>query len=249
MARMDDSKRVPILTNPVWAAEALAHTRLIPGGARLDRSSFGVGVKSVEAGTLVYRTLANRDAVVSPIASINAAAFVAPQLNASGSVVSQPPLAAPATITGTPTTPLSPVVPAVFAGSGEANKGFKLFSNAPGGTANFPGTSIPPVPTLTAADEVYIVAFDVIDLQNNPDVELVRPTTLVYENWFWWNMPLPSAPANIPSSWNNAATCPFMVPITSDAAGLTILTNLVAALRTVLRTRYQCIIGGETELS
>jgi hypothetical protein len=55
----------PTETSPQWAADCLHPDRLIPAGGRLDAVQFAevAGKRYVPGGTLVGRTLAERDAV------------------------------------------------------------------------------------------------------------------------------------------------------------------------------------------
>lgn len=54
----------PELTAPAWAGDYLDRATLIPGGAKVDAAAFTAvdGKKYIPAGTLLGRTLAERDA-------------------------------------------------------------------------------------------------------------------------------------------------------------------------------------------
>ncbi len=56
----------PTLIAPNWSGDCLGREYLVPGGAKLDNSSFGAvdaaGRKPVPSGTVVGRTFAQRDA-------------------------------------------------------------------------------------------------------------------------------------------------------------------------------------------
>ena len=55
----------PTLSSPKWCAEALSPERLMPGGAKVLASAFSAdssGKKFIEAGTVLGRTLTERDA-------------------------------------------------------------------------------------------------------------------------------------------------------------------------------------------
>lgn len=53
------------LTSPQWAAEALTHLTLVPGGARLNAADFTPGpdgIRRLESGEFLGRTFAERTA-------------------------------------------------------------------------------------------------------------------------------------------------------------------------------------------
>jgi hypothetical protein len=54
----------PELTSPAWAGDYLDRASLIPGGAKINASLFSAvnGKKYIPSGTLLGRTLAERDA-------------------------------------------------------------------------------------------------------------------------------------------------------------------------------------------
>lgn len=56
----------PVLIAPNWSGDCLGREFLVPGGAKLDNTSFGsadaFGRKPVPSGTVVGRTYAQRDA-------------------------------------------------------------------------------------------------------------------------------------------------------------------------------------------
>ena len=55
----------PVLASPQWAGDTLGRPYLLPGGAKLDAAAFSAGAdgkKRVPSGTIVGRTIAERDA-------------------------------------------------------------------------------------------------------------------------------------------------------------------------------------------
>lgn len=55
----------PTLGSPRWAGDYLDRDHLVPGGARLDAAQFAAdanGVKYVQSGTIIGRSIAERDA-------------------------------------------------------------------------------------------------------------------------------------------------------------------------------------------
>lgn len=71
----------PTLASPVWAGDYGSRDHLIPGGAKLNAADFTAGAdgkKFVPSGTVVGRTIAERDASTGygPAAATDAETFI-----------------------------------------------------------------------------------------------------------------------------------------------------------------------------
>jgi hypothetical protein len=86
---------------------------------------------------------------------------------------------------------------------------------------------LPPSPTL---DDVFIVAFDVADLQNNPKVQLFRPYSSVYDRRLWWYF----AGSTVPKHLASAETNPL---------GLGMTVKMRDHMLNLLYNRYYCTPG------
>ncbi len=192
--------------NPPWAAETLDYTKILPGGARLDNSAailalmgayqsgvpVGAGGQSsqryrVQSGTIVARNIGtpamnlgrgNPGLGSLPVVGTT----TVPATN--GVPFSQPP--APTALTGG-----TPLVKATT-GTPPNPPNRDNVTTTTGNTVLTPGMFYPLIPALfnilaptfldPLAFELYLVAFDLPDISVNPDIELVRLNTLVYEN-------------------------------------------------------------------
>lgn len=186
----------------------------------------------IQSGTVVARNIGQPPINVGRTAP-GSMPTVSPAVNTQGNPFATPPT--PASIQGgTPATagqiPAPATAPATVTpgGSAYALPNRDAVATAAGTTVWQPGAFMPVIPALLPvvapvftdplAFELYLVAFEVPDIQINPDIELVRWNTLIYENML-----------------------PFVLYPTEF--GLTVAS--VQMLLQHLRVRYQCITAQE----
>lgn len=169
------------LTSPAWAGDILDREHLVPGGARIDAAQFlaldsvvvtttalaAAGATSIAVtalsgaipnGTILYFGESQEFAMLTVAAAAGATTLTVQALPVqieSGDV---------ATYTGTG-------VKTVYSGTPIG----RTFAERAAGTAFGPAGA--------ADDEVYLVAFDVMDAARNADVELYRYGSIVKENF------------------------------------------------------------------
>lgn len=185
MAQMTQATNT--ITPPSWAGDFFNREHLVPGGARLDASQFlaedgvvvtttavaGAGATSVSvsalsgaipSGTILYFG-------TGKFAKLTAAA-------AAGATT----LAVEALVTG-----LGNGDQATYAGVG---KKVVLAGTVIGRTFTERGNGDAFGPAASGDEEVYVIAFDVRDADNNPDATLYRPGSIVKENFLpdWNNL-------------------------------------------------------------
>lgn len=169
------------LTAPRWAGDFLSPARLIPGGARLDPAQFrgtdAVFVDVGAAGAAIGATSIPVVALSGPIPSGTVLDFGTNKL----AVLTAPAAAGAVTLTVRAiATALVDADTAWYAGV--------LLDTVPSGT--LVGRTIAERDANTgfgvaadADDEIFLTAFDVVNVLNSPDVDLYRPGGVVYENY------------------------------------------------------------------
>lgn len=169
------------LTAPRWAGDFMSPERLVPGGARLDAAQFhgndAVLVDVGAAGAAANDTTVPVNALSGPIPSgtildFGAKKFAVLSAAAIAGATSITVRAIPTALVDADTawyegTELNTVVSGTLVGrtiaERDANTGYG--------------------PAADADDEFYLVAFEVMDVSNNPDVDLYRHGGVVYENF------------------------------------------------------------------
>lgn len=169
------------LTSPRWAGDFMSPERLIPGGAKLDAAQFrgndAVQVVVGAAGALAAATTVPVDALSGPVPSgtvldFGGAKFAVLTAAAAAGATSITVRALPTALVDNDAawysgTELDTVVSGTLLGrtiaERDANTGYG--------------------PAADADDEIYLLAFDVIDVQNNNDAVLYRHGGVVYENY------------------------------------------------------------------
>lgn len=238
-------------TSPPFIAQTFHESLLMPGGGRLE-------IVSTNAANFLGQINAMADGVVQAFrdpangkiripAGVPVVRASADGPSSAGSLTPAAPVTAadgpvqtytnanigtgtdanpnPAPISTTPVGPVPTSWPTTFA------KGYRL---ATGDDFGADGT---PVATV---GEFYLTAFDVEDVMNNPDIELIRWNTLIYINWlpFWPNTAIPG----------------LMTPKSYDLAGVQLspaqATNVAtvvwpANVQAAVRRAYQITYGRE----
>lgn len=184
-------------TPPRWAADGIHSGSLIPGGARVDPLQF----PSIDAVTITLSAQANAAAValaVAPLAFKNAAMFKE-QFRASGPAIPAGTLlwfgagkfarvTADAAIGANQLT-VEALVAQINNASTTTFQGRSTIKTIPAGTLigrtfaeRAAGTAFGPA-DVANDDEIYLVAQDCTDASITPEVELYRPTCIVFENY------------------------------------------------------------------
>lgn len=166
----------------VWAAEALSPERLIPGGAKVAASQFfaedsvlvDVGAAGAAAGATSIPVVALSGPIPSgTLLDFGTNKFARLTASAAAGAVTL-------TVAAIPTALVDADV-ARYVGAGVKKK--RISSGTLIGrtyTERDAGTGYGP--WATGDDEVYLVAFEIVDADANPNVELVAHGTKVYEN-------------------------------------------------------------------
>lgn len=171
----------PTMTSPVWAADFVGPEHLIPGGARLNAAAFNapdaVTVTVAAGGAAVAATAVPVAALSGPIPAGTVLAF-----DAGGFAKLTATAAAGATSLAVEALPN-----ALEAADAATYPGVRADRPIPSGT--FIGrtyaerdSNVGFGPAVDTDDELFLVAFDVTDVVSNPDVELYRPGSAVFEN-------------------------------------------------------------------
>lgn len=163
----------PTLTTPRWAGDYLGRDQLVPGGAKLDATQFlatdAVVVTVGAAGALAAATSVPVDALTGAVPSGTVLSFGTnkfARLTASAAAG-----ATSITVAAIPTA-LVDNDTATYAGAGRKT----VYSGTPVGrtiTERDAGTGYGPA--ISTDDEIMLVAFEVFDVLQVDDVELVRP--------------------------------------------------------------------------
>lgn len=168
------------LTAPRWAGDFMAPERLLPGGARLDPAQF-FGTDSVlvtinDADVNATETTITILALPGPIPADTVLEF------ADGFAKTSAAHAAGVTTLNVD------ALPQDLANAGTARYAGTLLDTVPSGTvvgrtfaerdADTPFGAV-----ADGDEEVYLVAFDIVNVQDNPDVDLYRHGGVVYENY------------------------------------------------------------------
>ncbi len=170
------------LTPPAWAGDYFNREHLVPGGAKVDASAFNapdaVVVTVGAAGAAV-------DATSVPVAALSGPIPAGTTLDFGGDKFATLTAAAAA---GAETLTVRALVTALVEDDTATYAGAGALKNIPSGTpigrtfaerAN--GDAFGPADD--SDDEIYLVAFDVTDADNNADVELYRHGSIVKENY------------------------------------------------------------------
>lgn len=170
------------VAGPRWAADLRDPVHLIPGGAKLNASQFraedAVVVTVGTGGALAGATTIPVTALSGPIPSgtildfTGAGKFALLTANAAAGATSL-------TVEAI-TTALNAGDVATYAGT---KKKFVKSGTAIGRTLAERDVNTGYGPAAAADDEIYLVAFDVYDVDANPDVVLYRPNSAVKENF------------------------------------------------------------------
>lgn len=171
----------PQMTSPAWAADFVGPDKLIPGGARLSAAAFAAGdqvvVTVATGGAAQGATAVPVVALSGPIPNGTILAFDAGEFAK---------LTA-AAAAGAESLTVEALVNALEANDKATYTGVSATRPIPSGT--FVGRTFVERAANTGFgpadvndDELFLVAFDVTDAVANPDVELYRPGSAVFEN-------------------------------------------------------------------
>lgn len=171
----------PQMTSPAWAADFVGPEHLIPGGARLNAAAFGapdaVTVLVGAGGAAQGATAVPVGALSGPIPAGTVLAFDAGEFAK---------LTA-AAAAGATSLAVEALPNALEANDTATYAGVRTDKPIPSGT--FVGrtfaerdSNVGFGPAVDTDDELFLVAFDVTDVAANPDVELYRPGSAVFEN-------------------------------------------------------------------
>ena len=171
----------PTLTSPNWAADFLSREHLVPGGAKLDAAQF----LPADAVVVVVSGPAAAAATSIPVNALSGPIPNGTVLDFGTNKFARLTAAAAAgattlTVAALPTALVANDT-ATYRGTGKAyvNSGTPV-----GRTIAERDASTPFGPAVDTDAEVYLVAFDVVDVADINDVELVRPrSTIVKENY------------------------------------------------------------------
>lgn len=177
----------PTLTAPAWAGDYMGREHLIPGGAKLDAAQF--------RATDAVQVTANANAAVDAT-SISCAALSGPIpagtiLDFGAKKFAQLTAAAAAGATSVTVEALATQVDDTDSAWYDGIETKAVVSGTPiGRTFAERANGDAFGPAASGDDEVYLVAFDVIDAAKNADVELYRPKSVVKENFLpgWASM-------------------------------------------------------------
>lgn len=172
----------PSKTSPIWTNDYLDRDHLIPGGAKADAAQFfaadsvivDVGAAGAAAGAVAVPV---SPALSGPIPSgtvldFGGAKFAVLTAAAAAGAVTLAVRALPTALVDADIATYAGVKPRALPGG-----------TVVGRTITERNASTPYGPAGAADDEVYIVAFDVSDLTRVNDIELVRPNTVIKENF------------------------------------------------------------------
>lgn len=171
----------PTLGSPRWAGDFLNREHLIPGGANIDPTQF---VGALTGTKVVLTANAAAGAVALSFAALKNAIPAGTVLDFGTTKLARTSAAAAAgaTTVAVDATPTAMVIgdTAVYSGTGK--------KNLPGGTIvgrtfTERDAGTPFGAAADTDDEVYIVAFDVPDINAISEIELYRPNSVVYENF------------------------------------------------------------------
>jgi len=177
MARITETG--PTLTAPAWAGDFMGREHLVPGGARLDAAQFrATDAVEVEAtaNAAVDATTIAVTALTGPIPSGTILDFGAKKF-------AQLTADAAAGATSISVEALATQVDQNDVAWYDGVETKAVVSGTPVGRTfaeRAAGDALGPA--ATGDDEVYLVAFDVIDADISPNVELYRPGSMVKEN-------------------------------------------------------------------
>lgn len=177
MAKFSMTSTSGTYMQPNWAAEAIGPQNMVPGGAKVDPSAFSYSDAFTVTCTAAATAASSVNVTVSALAQDIPAGYT---LNFGGSKYAKLNSAAAAGATT-----INVNLAANLSGNETASypgiSGKKLikagtfvgrtYTERDAGTAFGPWTS--------GDEEVYLLAFDVVDAMNNPDCELLRHGTMV----------------------------------------------------------------------
>jgi hypothetical protein len=171
----------PVKSSPVWTNDFLDRDHLIPGGAKVDSTAFFaadsvpvvVGAAGAAAGAVAVPVAALSGAIPSgTVLDFGAAKFAVLTAAAAAGAVTLTVRALPTALVSGDTARYAGIKPRALQGG-----------TVIGRTIAERDASTPYGPAAAADDEVYIVAFDVSDITRINDVEIVRPNTVIKENF------------------------------------------------------------------
>lgn len=180
MARIVDNTNQ--LTAAAWAGDFFDRDHMIPGGAKVDAAQFNdtdaVVVTVGAAGASAAATSVPVDALSGPIPSgttlhFGTDKFATLSAAAAAGATSLDTLAIPTALVDNDTATYEGVGTSVTVLSGTVVG--RTIAERDNGDAFGPAAA--------SDDEVYIVCFDVYDVNTNADVELYRPNSIVKENF------------------------------------------------------------------
>lgn len=180
MARIVDNTNQ--LTAAAWAGDFFDRDHMIPGGAKVDAAQFNdtdaVVVTVGAAGASAAATSVPVDALSGPIPSgttlhFGTDKFATLSAAAAAGATSLDTLAIPTALVDNDTATYEGVGTSVTVLSGTVVG--RTIAERDNGDAFGPADA--------SDDEVYIVCFDVYDVNTNADVELYRPNSIVKENF------------------------------------------------------------------
>jgi hypothetical protein len=170
-------------TTPVWAADYLGREHLVPGGIKVDAAQFNdtdaVVVTVGGAGAAQGATSIPVDALSGPIPSGATLRFGADEY---ATLTAAAAAGATSLTVAALVSALEAADTATYAGAGRALKTIR--SGTPVGRTiaeRDAGTAYGPA--AAADDEVYLLAFDIVDADVNNDGVLYRPGSVVKENY------------------------------------------------------------------
>jgi hypothetical protein len=181
MARIVDTSNT--LTPPVWAGDYLSREHLIPGGAKVLASAFN----DTDAVVVTTTGVAAAGATSIPVSALSGSIPAGTVLffGETGELARlSSAAAAGATSLAVDAIPaqIESGDRATYAGTGAALK--TIPSGTPvGRTFAERAVDTPFGPADAADDEVYLLAFDIVDADTNNDAVLYRPGSIVKENY------------------------------------------------------------------
>ena len=179
----------PTLGSPRWAGDFLNREHLIPGGANIDPTQF-IGAQTGTRVTLTANAAQGAVSLTVGAGTIKNPIPSGTQLDFGGAklAITSADVAAGAVAIPVRATPTAMVIgdTAVYNGAGKKNL---PSGTIVGRTFTERDASTPFGAAADADDEVYIVAFDVSDVDTISEIELYRPNSVVYENFLpdWAN--------------------------------------------------------------
>lgn len=176
----DQTSIGPTKTSPVWTNDYLDREHLVPGGAKVDPTQFFaadsvvvVTTNAPAAGAVAINVQALSGAIPSgTILDFGGAKFAVLTAAAAAGATALAVRALPTALVIGDTATYPGIKPKALPGG-----------TVIGRTIAERNASTPFGPAVAADDDIFIVAFDVSDLTRVNDVELVRPNSVIKENF------------------------------------------------------------------